>query len=142
MDEAIARWRDNKYPLVQGLTYQSTRLAGRSVWTRMTDRMAYTEGSAFLSWVGFRMNKKGLSMKTFLKDYFQKYKYTTVTTSLFQAELTLASGLELGKDFDQYIYGKFSPVQSGHKSHKAHEMARDPMHPAYTKEQLLDLTWL
>lgn len=136
MDEAIARLRDNKYPLTEKLTFESTRLAGHSVWARMTDRMAYTEGSAFLSWIAYRMNQKGLSFKLFLKDYFQTYKFTTVTTALFQAELTKASTLDLSKDFDRYIYGK-----SSSKSHSRH-VAEDPNHPKFTKEQLLELTWL
>jgi hypothetical protein len=136
MDEAIARWRDNKYPFLSKLTFESTRLAGRSVWARMTDRMAYTEGSAFLSLIAYRMNEKGLSLKTFLKDYFQTFKYTTVTTPQFQEEVTKASGLELAKDFDKYIYGKSSlKAFTGF-------VPEDPNHPRLTKEQLLELTWL
>lgn len=139
MDEAIARWRDNNYPLTAKLTFDSTRLAGRSIWSRMTDRMAYTEGSAFLSWIAFRMNERGLSFKKFLRDYFQEFKFTTVTTQLFQSEITEKSGLDLKADFDQYIYGKtqstmkFSPPES-------HE--ENPYHPKLSKQQLLDLTWL
>lgn len=140
MDEAIARWRDNKYPLTAKITFSSTRLAGHSIWTRMTDRMAYTEGSAFLSWIAFRMNEKGLSFKTFLKDYFQEYKFTTVTTQLFQSELTEASGLDLKADFDQYIYGK-NPV-STLKVSPPHAHEENPYHPQFSKQQLLDLTWL
>ncbi len=138
MDEAMARWRDNRYPLVEALTYQSTRLAGRTVYTRMTDRMAYTEGSAFIAWVGFRMNAKGLSMKTFLRDYFQKFKHTTVTTPLFQAELTEASGLDLAPDFDQYIYGKGTRRPLDNKSVEI----EDPMHPHFSQEELRRMTWL
>ena len=141
MDEAIARWRDNKYPLVQGLTFDSTRVAGHSVWSRMTDRMAYREGSAFLSWIAYRMNDKGLSFKTFLKDYFQKYKYTTVTTPLFQEELTVASSMDLSTDFNRYIYGKFIQQSKSHKARDFH-FEQDPNHPILTKEQLLELTWL
>lgn len=141
MDEAMARWRDNSYPLVEALTYSYTRLAGRSAYTRMTDRMAYTEGSAFLGWIGFRMNEKGLSMRTFLRDYFQKYKYTTVTTQLFQKELSAAAGMDLSPEFDQYIYGKGAP-RTLMKSMDSHSHEEDPMHPKFTKEQLLKMTWL
>lgn len=139
MDEAIARWRDNNYPLTAKLTFSSTRLAGHSIWARMTDRMAYTEGSAFLSWIAFRMNEKGLSFKTFLKDYFQEFKYTTVTTQLFQDEITEKSGLDLKADFDQYIYGKSQPAMK-FSPPEIHE--ENPYHPKFTKQQLLDLTWL
>src|SRR5690606_31224855 len=103
MDEAIARWRDNNYPLLQKLNFESTRLAGNSIWSRKTDRMAYTEGSAFLSWVAYRMDEKGLSFKQFLRNYFQEFKYTTVTTELFKSEMMEASGLDLEADFSKYI---------------------------------------
>jgi hypothetical protein len=137
MDEAIARWRDNKYPLLEKLNFSSTELAGHSVWSRKTDRMAYTEGSAFLSWIAYRMDEKGLSFKSFLKDYFQKYKYTSVTTQLFQNEITLASGLELEADFNRYIYGK-----SGNKNIRRIELEENPYHPELTEQQLLQMTKL
>lgn len=138
MDEAIARWRDNRYPLTEKLNFESTRLAGHSRWNRMTDRMAYNEGSAFLSWIAHRMDQKNLSFKTFLREYFEKYKYTTVTTELFQSELSEAAGMDLSLDFAKYIYGR-NTVQ---KLNKGHIHDEDPFHPVYTKEQLRNMTWL
>lgn len=134
MDEAIARLRDNNYPLTQKLNFESTRLAGRSVWTRMTDRMAYTEGSAFLSWISYRMSEKGLSFKTFLRDYFEKYKHQTVTTEIFRDEMSQAAGMDLTPDFKKYIYGQSSLVNASFKDHAHH--SEDPNHPIYTKKQL------
>lgn len=142
MDEAIARWRDNKYPLTEKLNFESTRVAGHSLWSRMTDRMAYTEGSAFLSWIAYRMNEKNLSFKTFLKDYFQEYKYTTVTTQLFQQELSEASGLDLSADFAKYVYGQSSTMKMKKMKQKLHFHEENPFHPVYTEKQLLELTWL
>ncbi len=139
MDEAIARWRDNRYPLTEKLNFDSTRVAGHSLWSRMTDRMAYTEGSAFLSWIAHRMNEKNLSFKTFLREYFEEFKYTTVTTQLFQQELTEASGLELSADFAKYVYGQKSSQKSRENLHFHEE---NPFHPVYTEKQLLELTWL
>lgn len=139
MDEAIARWRDNRYPLTEKLNFESTRLAGHSRWSRMTDRMAYTEGSAFLSWIAHRMDQKNLSFKTFLREYFEKYKYTTVTTELFQSELSEAAGMDLSQDFAKYIYGR----KSNQKINRAlHIHEEDPNHPVYTKKQLKEMTWL
>lgn len=141
MDEAIARWRDNNYPLLEKLSYESTQLAGRSPWTRKTDRMAYTEGSAFLSWIGYRMNEKGLSMKTFLRDYFQKFKYTSVTTELFNQEMSEASGLNLTPDFMKYIYGK-NP-ESGLKMRTTLMLEKkNPYHPIYSPSDLRHLSTL
>jgi hypothetical protein len=135
MDEAIARFRDNKYPLTRALTFSSTRLAGRSAWTRSTDRMAYTEGSAFLSWIAYRMDQKGLSFKGFLRSYFEKYKYTTVTTELFRDELSKDAGMDLTAEFNQYIYGKRSK-DAGHKG----LVEEDEYHPHYSKAELQKLT--
>ena len=139
MDEAIARWRDNNYPLTEKLNFESTRVAGHSLWSRMTDRMAYTEGSAFLSWIAHRMNEKNLSFKSFLREYFQEFKYTTVTTQLFQQELSDASGLDLSADFAKYVYGQGSVQKSNHKFHFHEE---NPFHPVFTEKQLLEMTWL
>lgn len=141
MDEAIARFRDNKYPLTAKLTFESTRLAGHSIWSRMTDRMAYKEGSAFLSWIAHRMNDKGLSFKRFLRDYFEKYKYTTVTTELFKEEVSSASGMDLSADFDKYIYGRSMSLNLK-KMMSLRPAEEDEYHPNFTKEQLLNLTWL
>lgn len=139
MDEAQARWRDNKYPLNAGLSYTSTRLAGRSAYTRMTDRMAYTEGSAFLGWIGYRMNEKQLSMKGFLRDWYSRHMYSTVTTEMFRDEMSAAAGMNLSPEFDQYIYGKNAPAPTN-KSMKVVE--EDPMHPHFTEAQLKAMTWL
>lgn len=138
MDEAIARWRDNKYPMIEGLSYESTRLAGHSIWTRKTDRMAYKEGSEFLSWIGFRMNEKNLSLKKFLRDYFQTYKYTSVTTELFAKELSFAAQMDLSKEFTKYIYGKGSIEKKSMK--RVPFLEENPMHPHYSQEDLLNLT--
>ena len=140
MDEAIAKWRDNKYPLTQKLYFESTTLAGKSVWTRSTDRMAYTEGSAFLSWIAFRMNENGLDLKVFLKDYFEQYKYSSVTTKLFEQKLSEASKMDLTQDFLKYIYGKKSTTDEVNPIKTTDR--ENPFHPNYTKEQLLELTHL
>ncbi len=141
MDEAIASWRDNRYPLIDKLNYESTQLASHSPWTRKTDRMAYTEGSAFLSWIGYRMNENGLSMKTFLRDYYQKYKYTSVTTELFNKEMSEASGLNLTPEFMKYIYGKSVDSMMKMRSTSLNK-TEDPFHPIYTESELRDLSIL
>jgi hypothetical protein len=136
MDEAMARWRDNGYPLKRKLSFDSSRLGGHSVWNRSTDRMSYTEGSAFLSMIAYRMNEKGLSLKQFLAEYFKRNMFSTVTTQQFEAEIAEASELDLSEDFNRYIYGKYSSRKS--KSFYFHE--EDPHHPKYSKEELLRMT--
>jgi hypothetical protein len=140
MDEAIARWRDNKYPLVEKLTHQRGSLGGRPAWARSTDGLAYTDGSNFLSWIAYRMNQNGQSFKQFLRDYFTKYKHTTVTTELFRDEIKLMSGLPLDKDFDRYIFGKGSLV--GHKLQRSvAPLIDDPNHPRLSLEEQRQLLW-
>lgn len=143
MDEAMARWRDNKYPKLEKLAYERTQLAGHSVWTRKTDRMAYTEGSQFLSWVDYRMNEKGASLRTYLREYFQKHKYTTVTTELFRDELIEYSGLELKADFFKYIYGKTDVDANKRTNYVMMDEMMDEQnpHPKYSESQLKDMTW-
>lgn len=138
MDEAMARWRDNMYPLIKDLTFDSTKIGGHSEWRRFTDRMAYTEGSAFLSRMAFRMDEKGLSLKTFLKDWYQKHMYSTVTTKQFETELTLATGLDLSEDFNRYVYGKVPTSKK--KSFRMKRFESDPHHPVFTEEQLFKMT--
>lgn len=158
MDEAIARWRDNKYPLKTKVDYERTQLAGRSVWMRMTDRMAYTEGSAFLAWIAHRMNEKGQDFKVFLKEYFDKFKFTTVTTELFRDELYESSGLSIYDDFEKYIYGRAPTIlarnstlcgnyvancaQNSKKTTVLKQVVKeDPFHPTLTAKELKNLTW-
>lgn len=135
MDEAIASWRDKSYPLTSQLDFASSRMAGRSEWARATDRMAYTQGSTFLSWLAYRMNERNLNFKKFLKNYFERFKHTTVTTKIFQDEVTRELGLNLTEDFNRYIYGIGVKIDESPYS-------SNPHHPKYTKKDLLTLTWL
>lgn len=137
MDEAIARWRDNKYPLLEAVPYRANRLAGHSPYLRMTNRMAYTEGSQFLSFVAFKMNANGLSLKAFLRDYFEEFKFQTVTTELFEEEMSEAARMDLSADFNQYIYGRGTSL----KLFTPAVLEEDPMHPHYSADELLQMTW-
>lgn len=137
MDEAMARWRDNGYLQNVAIPQISGRLAGRSLWTRQTDRNSYGEGSAFLANIAYRMNDNGLSLKKFLRDYFKKYMYSTVTTTIFENELRNFSGIDFSSDFNRYIYGSSSLMKSG--TNLKTDLV-DSHHPNWTKEDLLLLT--
>ena len=143
MDEAIAVWRDPKYPLVSHPSFSIARMAGHSAWSRMTDTDAYSKGAEFLAWVANRMNQKNLSFKTFLKDYFNQYKYTTVTTELFRDALISYSGIELKNDFRQYVYGK-SQMPNNELERLAGELdsiLSNPEHPKLSEDELNQLLW-
>ncbi|HXH31953.1 MAG TPA: hypothetical protein VNJ01_14180 [Bacteriovoracaceae bacterium] len=139
MDEAMSRWRDNNYPLASVLGHQSAALAGHSVWARRTDGLSYAQGSAFLSLLGHRMNEKGLNLKSFLKDYYAKYMHSTVTTPMFEEEVSAAAGIDFSADFNRYVYGKYTPEVPASGSSK-HIKVEDPHHPSMSKEALRKLT--
>jgi hypothetical protein len=105
IDEAMSSWRDDRYAHLSSPGFKSTKMAGHSKWMRMTDDHAYEEGSRFLSWIAFRMREKGLSLKTFLRDYYARHRESTVTTEMLSEELIAFSGIDLKRDFDQYVYG-------------------------------------
>ncbi len=105
IDEAMSSWRDADYP-ARTTPGGTTRMAGHSKWTRMTDDDAYSKGAAFLAWIAGRMQTEGKSLKLFFREYFAKYMFKTTTTESFRAELEAYSGLALGPDFDRYIYGR------------------------------------
>ncbi len=135
MDEAMARWRDYGYPLVLNIPDQPGRLAGHSIWARRTDRNSYTEGSAFLAKIASRMNASGLSLKTFLRNYFQSYMYSTVTTQTFEAKMNEFAGINFSPLFDRYIYGKSSALKK-----RMSINFPDLHHPQWTKDELLLMT--
>jgi hypothetical protein len=141
IDEAMSSWRD--YDYVQTLTPgAATQMAGHSKWMRLTDRNAYGKGKDFLAWIAGRMNERGQSLKLFLRDYFQKNVYTTMTTELFQDSLERYSGMDLQSDFNQYIYGKRGPGASMQQAQeKDSAVPPNPFHPRLTRQQVRALLW-
>ena len=132
MDEAMASWRDNKSPLAKELSFEATQLAAHSVWQRNTDRMAYVEGSAFLSMVAYKMNEKGFNLKEVLNEYYKTFMHKTVTTKTFEKKILDETGLDFTADFNKYIYDKKAKATAIHRS--------NDHHPEYTKEELLEMT--
>lgn len=135
MDEGMARWRDNMYRQLPSIPQASGRLAGHSAWRRSTDSNSYLQGSAFLAFVAHKMNLQGLHLKNFLRDYFQRNMFTTVTTEQFEKELTEASGMDFTEEFNRYLYGRYTPKDAQNMKH-----LEDPHHPHYSREDLLRMT--
>ncbi len=158
IDEAMSSWRDRGYQAKKtpGLT---TKMAGHSVWTRMTDDNAYTRGAAFLEWMAGKMETRGQSFKTFLRGYFEKNFYSTVTTETLRAAMEAYSTLDLESDFATYIYGKGTKNGGGGTSwgglstRATREAAcsgrvaaprsviENPFHPRISREQTQALLW-
>ncbi len=168
IDEAMSSWRDDGYP-TRSTAGSPTRMAGHSKWTRMTDDDAYTKGAAFLEWIAGRMEAQGKSLKSFLREYYETTMFQTTTTESFKAKLERYSGMDLGADFDRYVYGRQATPPPGKKSSgstwnaatAAVESAleneacdlptagevvnaipqENPFHPRLTAEQQLELVW-
>jgi hypothetical protein len=162
MDEAISSWRDHGYDLRKSPGFESTKMAGHSVWTRMTDSHAYDEGAYFLAWIASRMKDRGQDLKAFFKDYFARHGKSTVTTEILRDDLSAFMKTDLKPDFDAYIYGKASSPtgetgstrgrSSGSTWPKSDAAANpachlpvarraNPYHPVLTKARLKALLW-
>ncbi|HXH74972.1 MAG TPA: hypothetical protein VNJ08_08405 [Bacteriovoracaceae bacterium] len=105
IDEAIAAWRDRGYPRSADPGFSGSNLGAHSVYQRHTDDRAYVLGSAFMSYIDYRLQDMG-GLKAFLKGYFQAYKHTVVTTEHFKNNLEFFARIDLSADFEKYIWGK------------------------------------
>lgn len=136
MDEAIASWRDKGHKTLRSPDYKNWNLGNHSVYTRKTDKNSYKRGRSFIAYLDYKLKKAGLKgMKDFLRKYFHKRKFTTVTTEDFKKDLEKYSGLNLEEDFNQYIYGKY--LNSSQKLQDDDE--ENIHHPRYTKKELESL---
>ena len=106
MDEAIASWRDKGHQSNSSVNYNSFNLGNHSVYTRKTDDNSYEKGRSFIAYLDYQLKAQGKSgMKDFLRSYFDKRKYTTVTTSDFVSDLKDYSGVDFQSEFDRYVLG-------------------------------------
>lgn len=154
IDEAISSWRDRGYRHSR-FAGGTTNMAGHSLWTRMTDDDAYSKGAAFLEWMAGKMEATGKDFKLFLRDYFAKNFYSTVTTESLQAQMESYSSLDLAADFSTYVYGRGSKEVgttwgSGARVRKAscnsgvkpvRSVIENPYHPRLTAKELQALIW-
>ncbi len=153
MDEAMSSWRDQKYVLRKSPGARS-KMAGHSLWSRITDRDAYTKGAEFVEWMAGRMAAQGKDFKAFLRAYFKANLYHTMTTGQLKTALELYTGFELTADFDRYVYGKTPKDETPSGSvwgfrastaacHRAEvdfpASVDNPFHPRLSKEELLNL---
>lgn len=104
IDEAIASWRDDEYPvaLASATPRPPVNLGGFSPYRRTTPYEAYDEGATLMS--EFDLVFKGL--KPVLKKLFAAHKYQVITTPYLGRFLTQVTGTNLTQTFDKYVYGK------------------------------------
>ncbi len=119
IDEAIAAWRDNGYPRNADPGFGGSNLGAHSVYQRHTDDRAYGLGSAFMSYLDWRLQDIG-GLKAFLRGYFSAYKHQVITTEHFKNNLEFWSGLNLSEDFNRYIWGDNSSDTLKSKKNPVH----------------------
>lgn len=135
MDEGLSTWRGDAYRYLEKLPFESAKISGHSQWRRSTDRDSYVQGSAFFSFIAHKMNMRGLFLKDFLKDYFKRNMFSSVTTEMFEKELSVSTGMDFSEEFNRYIYGKYTP-----RTQVESTDVEDPEHPHYSSEELLNFT--
>ncbi len=138
MDEGIASWRDKGHQTHKSPNYFSVNLAKHNVYTRKTDKRSYEKGRSFFAYIHYQLKQAGLpGLKDFLRGYFNKRKFTTVTTNDFKSDLEEYSGLDFTEDFNQYIYGghpdKNQSLSNGRSPAVEPE---NPHHVEYTQEEI------
>lgn len=133
MDEGIASWRDKGHQVHSTPNYFSFNLARHNIYTRKTDKNSYEKGRSFVAYLDYQLKQVGLpGMKDFLKGYFNKRKFTTVTTEDFKSDLESYSNIDFTDDFNQYIYGGYPESNSRSPAVEP----PNPFHPSYTDKEL------
>jgi hypothetical protein len=134
MDEGIASWRDKGHQTHTKPDYFSANLGKHNVYTRKTDKRSYVMGRTFFAYINHQLKQAGHpGLKDFLRGYFDKRKFTTVTTNDFKSDLEAYSGLNFTDDFNQYIYGGHPDMNKGRAPAVEPE---NPHHVEYTQEEI------
>jgi hypothetical protein len=103
IDEAIASWRDKGYETKKILGNISSNLASRSIYRRLTDRGAYTDGRDFMSHLDHLLADDG-GLKPFLKIFFANRKFQNVTNQDLIGDLGNHTGQSYKSVFEKYIF--------------------------------------
>lgn len=137
MDEAIASWRDKGHKSTSTVNYETFNLGNHSVYTRKTDSDSYVKGRSFIAYLDYQLKSLGhKGMKDFLRGYFAKRKFTSVTTADFMADLKEYAKHDFQAAFDQYIFG--SKMSVTEKSAKQSE-GTNPHHGHMSDEDFNSL---
>lgn len=113
IDEAVASWRDKGHKSSRNVDYNSFNLGNHSVYQRKTDSNSYEKGRSFIAYLDYQLKAQGhKGMKDFLKIYFNKRKFTTITTADFISDLGDYAKFDFQKSFDQYVLAKGNFLKS------------------------------
>ncbi|MBL7664402.1 MAG: hypothetical protein JNM93_04670 [Bacteriovoracaceae bacterium] len=141
IDEAIASFRDDRYQKRMTPGFNSSQMAGHSVYSRYTDDNAYTLGKRFMEYLNYQEDANG-GLKPFLKYYKDKWLHVPYFTQDFINELNAYTGKNYQSDFNRFIYGINQPYRffegstSLEKSFGFEDQHENPHHPKLNLEDL------
>ena len=82
----------------------------------------------------YEINIDKIPISKFLKDYFERTKYTSILTNDFKTALSLYFNKDLDELFNRFIYGQYTK-----SSDIFHEVEENPYHPKRTESDLMAL---
>ena len=103
MDEAIASWADHGFQSAAEPPASGANMARRSPYERTTSPHAYTVGRDVIAHLDHLSAPKG-GMRTFLREYFDSKRWSTVDAAEFQQMVEKFHGDSLDGLFDQFVY--------------------------------------
>jgi hypothetical protein len=115
IDEALASWRDNGY---NTSTYvNQDNLGAHSVYQRITDMGAYSNGARLIAYLDYKLKAKG-GMKPALKSFYHDFAYQIYSTSDFIFYLEDYFNEDLSIPFNTTVFGNnsFSELFSRERS--------------------------
>jgi hypothetical protein len=126
LDEALASWRDNRYPRLTTLL-GSSQMSAHPPYTRKTDRQAYGFGSKFMGLLDGKFAQKG-GLKAFMVKLLETKMFTPIFTEDFIREMESFYGEPVEPEFKKYTYG------TGQKT-----VIQDKQHPIHRKMGLKEM---
>ena len=126
IDEALASWRDNRYPRITNISGRAN-MAGRASYTRFTDYAAYTYGAKFMSYLDGRFAEQG-GLKSLLRKLVTEKAFTPYTTEDFIGWAEGHYRADLKQDFQDHVYGG-----------KAEKQIENPIHRKLSIQELRQL---
>lgn len=130
IDEALARWRDNGYQSLTTLD-GSSRMGNHGMYTRSTDRLAYSFGERFIALLDGTFSNQG-GLKPFLREMIATKTFDPINNNEFISLINSFYGASTNALFGRYILG-----ESDEKSFiLAPKKLKDDVHGQWTLEEL------
>jgi hypothetical protein len=129
IDEALARWHDNGYQSITRLDGGSA-LAAHPVYTRTTDRLAYSFGERFIALLDGQLKSQG-GLMPFLRETVAKRSFDPLSTQDFMADMGRFYNRSFEAEFGRYVFGR-----GNFKYNLRVEPEFDSHHKQYTLEEL------